>query len=47
MIASSIVVRSMKIWMLVWYAKHVGIISLKKIQETLRGCVPRREFLSR
>jgi hypothetical protein len=47
MTASSIVVRSMNIWMPVRYAKHVDIRSLKKIQETLRGCTPRREFLPR
>jgi hypothetical protein len=47
MTAPSIMVRSMKFWMPVQYAKHVGIRSLKKIQAMLRGCIPRREFLPR
>ena len=37
MTASSIVVRSTKIWMRVWYATHVGIRSLEMFQATLRG----------
>jgi len=46
-IRSTDIVVSMKIWIRVRHAMHVGIRSLEMIHATLRGCVSRRGCLSR